>query len=227
MNKNGLTLGIIGLLAGLAIGFFGANSINRNSIKPATGGIQNPISPPMTSQPAGQPPAGGMLADVQKTLDRATNEPDNFQAQVDAGTMHARIQRFDKALEFFKKAQLLKPDDFQANSLLGNAYFDARQFENAETYYEKALKIKSDVTVQSDYATTFFQRSEPDYDRALVEFEKALKIDSAHEPTIYNMGVTYSRKGDKDNAQKTLEKLKEINSESSLIGRLEKIIATK
>ncbi len=228
MNKNSIFVGIIGLIIGLVAGFFGANSINQNSTKTEISPLQPPTSPLSTPRISGQRPQdGGMLADVQKTLDKATNEPENYQAQVDAGTMHARIQRFDKALEFFQKAQRIKPGDFEANALLGNAFFDARQFENAETSYAKALGIKKDVTVQSDYATTFFQRSNPDYGRALKEFEKALEIDAEHEPTLYNMGITHQRMGDKKNAMKTLERLKTVNPKSDLIGRLEKTISTK
>ncbi len=230
MNKNSITFGIIGLIVGLTIGFMGANSLNRNAsvsqeIPPNPATAPQSVQPP-SQPPNGQNPQGGMLEDVQKTLDKAKNQPENFEAQIEAGRMYAQIQRFDEALEFFQKGQQLKPDDFAANALLGNAFFDAKQFENAETYYAKALEIKpNEVTIQSDYATTFFRRKNPDYERAMKEFEKALEINPKHEVTIYNMGLAYFFKGDKDNAAKTLERLKQVNPSSDLIKRLEQEIS--
>lgn len=228
MNKKNILFAIIGLLIGLIIGFFVANTINKNAVNNQIA-AQNP-SAPITNpdnepQMQGQPPTGGMLADVQKTIDKAKNEPENFEAQIEAGKMYAQIQKMDEALAFFQKAQQIKPDDFDANVFLGNAFYDAGQFENAETYYQKALQIKpDDVTVQSDFATTFLQLKSPDYQRALKEFDKALKLNPKHEPTLYNMALTYQRMNDKENAQKTLERLKSANPGSTLIPKLEQAL---
>lgn len=231
MNKNGILFGIVGLIVGLIVGFSGANYLNRNA--PANQPVANNQNiPPMQQQGnppmQGQNPQGGMQADVQKTLDKAEQEPKNFEAQINAGMMYARIQNFEKALEFFQKAQLLKPDDFEANAMLGNAFLDARQFENAETYYAKALEINpKDVTIRSDLATTFLERNQPDYERAFAEFNKALELDPKHEATIYNMGIAYLKKGDKANAQKTVENLKTANPNSDLIAKFQKILEGK
>jgi len=229
MNKQYVLGGIIGLIIGLVIGFILANSLNREALQ-----NQNIArnTPPQTDVQTGLPPdhannlqTEGMLEDVQKSLDKARDEPDNYEAQLEAGRMYSRIQNFEKALEFFQKAQRIKPDDFEANAFLGNAFLDARQFENAETYYKKALELKPDnVTIRSDLASTFIERTNPDYERAFAEFNKALEIDPKHEPTIYNMGIAYLRKGEKQNAQKMLEKLMQASPESDLITKLKNLI---
>ncbi len=223
MGKNGLLFGIVGLIIGLIIGFSGANYLNRNASTPDNN-TPNQI-PTQANNLPGKTDQSGMLPDVQKVLDAAKNEPENYEAQIKAGEMYARIQNFEGALEFYQKAQRLKPNDFEANASLGNAFFDARQFENAETYYEKALEIKPDnLNVLSDLGTTFVERRNPDYERAISQFEKALKVEPNHEPTIYNLGIAYLKKGDKENAQKTLNQLKETNPNSDLAARLEKVI---
>jgi tetratricopeptide (TPR) repeat protein len=227
MGKNSLLFGMIGLIIGLIIGFSGANYLNRNTTTP-NNAAQNQL-PPQTANPPINPrgvnPKGGMLPDVQKNIDQANAEPENYDAQITAGELYARIGNFEKALEFYQKAQRLKPDDFVTNASLGNAFFDARQFENAETYYEKALEIKpDDVNVLSDLGTTYVERRSPDYEKALIQFEKVLKLKPNHEPTIYNLGIAYLRKGDKENARKTLNQLKELTPNSDLVARLEKII---
>ncbi len=227
MGKNNILFGIIGLIVGLVIGFWGANYLNKTSPNPsvAQNQIQNPNGVPPQANPQGQTSQGNMLPDVQKVLDKAQNEPNNYEAQIKAGEMYAQIQRADKALEFYQKAQKLKPNEFEANASLANAFFDSRQFENAETYYLKALEIKSnDVNVLTDLGTTFVERNNPDFDKAIEYFNKALEIKSDHEPTLYNLGIAYLRKGEKENAQKALEKLKEATPNSQLISRLEQII---
>lgn len=219
MQKH-ILFGIIGLIAGLAIGFIGANSINRDtSLQTAA-----PVSQPVIAAAANSssvPQGGGTQADVQQTLDRAAAEPKNFAVQMKTGDMYAQIGRFDKAIEFYKQGIALKPDDFQANVVIANAYFDSGKYEDAESFYSKALLINpKDINARTDLGTTFVERQNPDYDRALKEFRSALEVDPKNEPALYNLGITYFRKGDKDNANKALADLEKTNAASPLIEKL-------
>ena len=232
MKKENIFAAIIGLAVGLAIGFFAANSINRNAISQTTATNSVPISPnapPTNSSAAATAPNnGGMMPDVQEKLDRAQNEPQNFAAQMNAGDMYAQIGRYDKAFEFYQRGVALKPGDFQANVQLANAYFDNRQFENAEKYYAAALLINpNDVNARTDLGTTFVERQNPDYDRAVKEFQKVLEIDPKHEPTLYNLAVAYNRMNKGENAKETLDKLEQTNPNSQLLARLKQLIAEK
>ncbi|MEJ7846823.1 MAG: tetratricopeptide repeat protein [Pyrinomonadaceae bacterium] len=217
MQKH-LLFGIIGLIAGLAIGFIGANSINRDtSLQTA-----DPVSQPAAAAAnLSSVPQGGMQADVQQTLDRAAAEPKNFAVQMKTGDMYAQIGRFDKAIEFYKQGIALKPNDFQANVVIANAYFDSGNFEYAEEFYTKALLINpNDINARTDLGTTFVERQIPDYDRALKEFRSALEIDPKNEPTLYYIGIAYFRKGDAENANKALANLEKLDAASPLIGKL-------
>lgn len=227
MGKNAITFGILGLIFGLVIGFTGANYLNRDVVS-VNNTPQTPILNP-NSQQSQMPPIQnnqtGMLPDVQKVIDKAIAEPENYEAQIKAGEMYSRIQNFDKALEFYQKAQKLKPNDFESNASLGNVYFDARQFVNAATFYQKALEIKPDsVSIISDLGTTYVERSKPDYAMAISQFNKALQLKVNHEPTLYNLGIAHLRNGEKQKAKETLEKLKNSSPESDLIARLENVI---
>ncbi len=213
MNKTAITYGILGIVIGLAVGFFGANYLNRNAATETGISSANlPAGAPQVQNPTGQ------LADVQKVLDLAKNEPDNFDAQIEAGEMYAQIERFDKALEFYERAQKIKPDDFQANVKLGNAFFDAKQFEKAEEFYAKAIVIDpKDPNVRTDLGLTYFLREPSDPDRAIAEYKKSLEIDSNHELTLQNLLAALKEKGDKDELAKTLAKLKEVNPNNPVI----------
>ena len=214
-----LIFGIGGLIVGLAIGFFGANSINREAAAPQTAAALPQVNAPAGNSPIAQ--QGGMQADVAETIARADAEPQNFAVQMQTGDMYAKIGKFDRAIEYYNRGNVLKPGDFQANVVLANAYFDSRQFEEAAKFYEKALEVNpSDVNARTDFGTTFVERRAPDYERAIKEYRAALEIKPKNEPTLYYLGIAYFRKGDKQNANAVLSELKKANPTSDLITRL-------
>ncbi len=221
--------GIIGLLVGLIIGFVSANRLNENQNT-----AQNPTdtnSNPQFNQQIHsadikeQSPNSSMIPDVQKVLDKAKNEPENAQAQIEAGDMYSKIGRFDEAVSFYENAQKSKPKDFQTNVKLANAFFDSNQFEKAAEFYEKTLEINpNDVGARTDLGITFVERANPDFDRAIKEFETSLKNDPKHEPTLYNLSVAYFKKGETEKARDILKQLEAASPNSKLIERLKQIL---
>ncbi len=228
--KNSITLGIVGLVVGLFIGFLVANKINKDA--PTTVISQTQTNAPTAANPQvqnivvkDQPNGGGMLPDVSAAIDKAKNEPNDFDAQVAAGDLYLKIQGFDKAVAFYEAANKIKPEDYDLIVKIGNTYFDARQFEKAEKWYEQALAKKpADINVRTDLGITFVERTAPDYDRAIKEFQTSLQTNPKHEPTLYNLGIAYSKKGNKEEAGKILTQLETINPNSSLVGRLRQAI---
>jgi tetratricopeptide (TPR) repeat protein len=229
MQKNTFFGLFIGLVVGLIVGFFTANYINRNALN-QTPAAQNvpPINAPSSNvqqSVAVQTTQNAPMPQIAETLEKAQNEPDNFEAQMKAGDMHGQIQRFDKAVEFYEKAHKIKPDDYQIIVKTGNAYFDSKQFENAEKWYLQALeKNPDDVSVRTDLGVTFVERANPNLDRAAKEFQTSLQKNPKHEPTIYNLGIAYFKKGNAEEAQKAVRKLEEINPQSQLAVKLREII---
>jgi tetratricopeptide (TPR) repeat protein len=203
MKKDNILFAIIGLLAGLIIGFMGANQLNRsqnNQTASANQPTQNSSSNP--ASPNAAVPA------VAEAIEKADKNPDDFVSQMKAGEMFARINNFEKAIPYFEKADKLKPNDYQTLVMLGNTYFDAKKWNEAAAAYEKALAIKSDdIAVRTDYGITFVERETPDYDRAIKEFETSLKLNPTHEPTIFNLAIAYFKKGDVKTAQDFKAKL--------------------
>ncbi len=233
--KNSITYGIIGLVIGLFIGFFVANKINKNA--PTTVLSQNQVDAAtnpqvqnivVKDQPADHPTnnnGGGMQPGVAEAIEKAKNEPNSFDAQIAAGDLYSRIKGVDRAVGYYEAANKLKPEDYGLIVKLGNTYFDARKFEDAEKWYEKALAKKSDdVNVRTDLGITFVERAAPDYDRAVKEFQTSLQTNPKHEPTLYNLGIAYVKKGDKQQASKILSELQTVNPNSELVGRLQQAI---
>lgn len=231
MSKDNVLFSIIGVLLGFIIGFMFANSANQQGMKP------RPSATPTTAQgnlPPDHPqiPSNGVadqqgsmqqgaLPGVQAAIDKAKNEPENFEAQKAAGEMFYRIQRFDQAVDYWLKANKIKPDDYETIVNLGNAYFEAGKYELAEQWYTSALtKNNKDVNVRTDLGTTFMARTPPDFDRAIKEYNRSLEINPQHEQSLHNIVIAYTKKGQAKEAQEMIARLEKVNPNNPDLPRM-------
>ena len=164
MSRENILFAIIGLLLGFIVGFMFASSMSQKAaMQPAAAG----------ALPADHPPVGGgggqgaapnpqaMQQQVQASLEKARNEPQNFDAQIQAADLYYQIQRYDQALEYLLKANQLKPTDYRTVVLLGMVNLDAAHYDQAEKWYRAAMKMKSDdVMVLSGLAATTLQKGD-------------------------------------------------------------------
>ncbi len=121
MQKEKLLYALIGVLLGAIIGYLGTDALNQKyAIAPAL-----PAAPAVNATANSGAPesaAGDPQGDVTATLERARKEPENFEAQVEAGRLYAQISRFDQAVVFFEQARKLKPKDEDLLQLLTAAF---------------------------------------------------------------------------------------------------------
>lgn len=231
MNKENVLFGIVGLLAGLIIGFMVTNSLNKvpvGSGAPTAADMKansnippgHPeIAPGQTAPGAAGP--GAITPEIQAAADKAKQSPDDFDAQVKAAGMFYQIERFDDAVPYFKRANQLKPEDREVIVHLGNVTFDGNRYEEAEKWYMAALAKKADdVAVRTDLGLTFVFRDPPNFDRAIQEFNKSLETDPNHIQTLQNLTVAYTKKGDSAKANSTISKLEGVDPKNTAIPRL-------
>ena len=147
MSRENLLFGIIGILLGFIVGFMFASSMSQ---KMQTASVSQGLPadhPPVAGQNAGGDGGGNpeqVRAQVTADLEKARNEPQNFDAQVKAAELFYRIGRFDQAIEFLLKANQLKPSDYNTVVTLGMVNLDAKHYEQAEKWYRAGLKMKQD-----------------------------------------------------------------------------------
>lgn len=224
MKKENILFGVIGLLAGLIIGFMFANSINQNAAVPVAADSIKSNSNLPAGHPdigAGKGTQGAMSPEISAVIEKARQSPNDFEAQVKAAEAYYSIEKFDEAINLLKAANKLKPDDREVLVHLGNANFDAEHYDEAEKWYTAALAKKpDDVDVRTDMGLTFVFRDPPNYDRAIQEFTKSLQTDPAHEMTLQNLTVAYTKKGEAAKAQATLAKLESVNPQNKAIAKL-------
>lgn len=100
MQKQNLLFGLIGIVIGVAVGYFVTQSINNNTVtNTAAASSSSPQTPP------------GMPAEVLAMIKKANDEPNNFEAQVQVAALYQQIGRQEKAVEFLQRAAKLKPND--------------------------------------------------------------------------------------------------------------------
>ena len=229
MNKENILFGIVGLLAGLIIGFMGANSINKSaasqtaatSTSAQSGNLPAGHPDVPGGQTGSQPGMGANAPEVQAAIEEARKNPDNFEAQMKAAAFYYQIERYDGALEFLQRANKLKPDDYGTIVQLGNTNFDADKYDDAEKWYTQALAKKpDDVNVRTDLGLTYMFRNPPDYDRAIKEFKASLEKEPNHAQTLQNLTVAYTKKGDAANASATLAKLEGMEPSNPALPKL-------
>ena len=232
MTRENVLFSIIGLLAGLIIGFLATNSINqrgggstprqqtsRTTTTTSQGSEMPPDHPTVPSNAVADPQQ--MQTAVTEAIEKARNEPNNFEAQMQAAELYYQIHRFNEAIEFLLRANQLRPDSYEAVVALGNTYFDAEKYKEAEQWYTAALiKNPDDINVRTDLGLTFLFREPPDLDRAIKEFRGSLQRDPRHEQTLQNLTVALTRKGDAKEARAALDKLAEVNPASQALPKL-------
>lgn len=157
MTRENLLFAIIGVLLGFIVGFmFASNMLRREGMNTPAAMSGN------QALPSDHPPVGannpgqntqGMQQEVTAQLEKARNEPNNFEAQLKAAELYYQIQRYDQAIEYLTKANQLRPDDFQTVVNLGLVNLDAGKYEAAEKWYRAALlKQPQEVAVLAGLA---------------------------------------------------------------------------
>ncbi len=230
MRKENIMFGVFGLILGLVVGFVFANSVNKTvpCSSPAMANVAGPANPAI---PPDHPPLGGQTGDatqtapipqVMESIDKAKQQPQNYEAQMTAADLYYQIQRFEDAANLYEAANKLKPNEAEPMIKAGNAHFDAEKYEVAEKWYLMALeKEPRNINVRTDLGLTYFLRTPRDVDRAIKEYNVTLGIDPQHEITLQNLALAYSEKNDRENLKATVEKLKKVNPQNPAVTRLE------
>jgi tetratricopeptide (TPR) repeat protein len=238
MTKNILFTGA-GILLGFVVGFIFANSFNK-PLAPGAGmsgatqtssssgaldqaeGALPPNHPSLTKDATASPSSvAATSAQAQRAMDQADRAPRSFDAQMAAAAIFYQAGAFDKALLYLNRALQLDPNNADALTALGDTKYDAGDYQSAAAAYERALAQRpNDADVRTDLGNTYFQRTPPDYERAITEYRKALQIDPKHEKTLQNLAAAALRKGDAKTAGEALDKLASVNPMNPAIAQL-------
>jgi tetratricopeptide (TPR) repeat protein len=189
MHRNPWFTLILGLMAGLVIGYVLAE---RQPIPPAKA-VRLGLGPQAAAQaealPEGHPPVEGASA--------------------------AEAQRLRQQVAEIEGLLAANPNDAGLMAAMGNLYFDASRWPEAREWYEKSLQIVSgDPNVITDLAVVY--RNLGNFQRTIELLDQAIAVNPDHWQAWYNKVVVYQfdlhehdAAGD---ALRTLQELKKSNS---------------
>ena len=162
MTRENILFAIIGILLGFIVGFMLASSMSqRNAMQQATASQTMPADHPPLGAQQNTPDPQAVREQVTASLEKARNEPTNFEAQIKAAELYYQIQRYDDAIEYLLKANQIQPTDYRTVTLLGMVNLDAGHFDTAERWYRTAMKMKSDdVMVLSGLAAATLEKGD-------------------------------------------------------------------
>jgi len=195
-----------GLFVGLLVGFFGANWMNARpaAIGPAAGqaavgGADLPADHPAVEGGGAGAGAGAAMPEVQAKLKAADDNPQDFDAQMEAAAMFFRINNFAKSVEYLERASKLKPNDPDTLANLARVQLRSGDMEQAIANARKAYDLKPDdfdntvLLANLLFDTEKFVDAQPLYEKALV-----MKPDDVDVRT--DLGTSYFKAGNPDKA---------------------------
>jgi cytochrome c-type biogenesis protein CcmH/NrfG len=175
-------MAVICLIVGSAVGYLVRGSQSASTNTPTSATMATPAQAPADSMHGG----GG-------TGQMPTPEQLKAMADQQAAPLLAKLKQ--------------TPDDAETLAQTGNLYYDAQQFNAAVEYYNRALTVDpKNAAVRTDMGTAYLYLNDPD--RAIQEFQNALKDNPKHGQAMFNLGLAQWRgKGDAPAAVATWEKL--------------------
>ena len=154
--RSNASLVIIGLLLGLVGGFKIANTQYRTEqgaalkrdIQQATSGMSGPQS------------------EVSAIIDKAKENPNDVEAQIEAAAQFIQIERPQDAVPFLEQARQVNPNDPRANAGLGVAYFMMEQFDKAIDALKRSREQGADSPVVSTFLIGSYIQTRKNLDEA-------------------------------------------------------------
>jgi tetratricopeptide (TPR) repeat protein len=222
MNKNKYLFGLIGLLLGFLASFFVTKSINESPAGAA--------SAPARPGAAGQPSQQAMMGDVRAVIEKAKNNPQDYQAQIDAARAFAQINRNKEAAEFLEKAYQVNPAELGklegAVGFIGMHYMDEKNFAEAEKWFRRALDLSpDDAELHIELAATFLEREPAAPDRAIESLQQALRVAPKNGHAIGHLIEAYLHKKDARAAEDALGRLREAEPNNQRAAIYQNLIA--
>ncbi|CAN5169202.1 hypothetical protein BH20ACI1_BH20ACI1_19580 [soil metagenome] len=225
MNKKLFWLSIIAVIISFIGGFLLANALNRNEIT----NLQTENGRLKTVQDtANQKDKELTLSDeeISRKIAEADQNPNNISFQKNLGialynyaAMKQNAELLSEISRLLTRAYNDNPKDTDVVTTLGNIYFDIgylkknnENFLKAREFYQKALEQKpNDAGIRTDLGLTYFLINPPETDQAITEFQKSLLVDSKHEKTLQVLTQALISRNKNAEAEKYLERLKQVN----------------
>ena len=132
----------------------------------------------------------------QKILRDAPNHPIALHLM---GVIAYQNRENDVALDFIKKALIIKPDYAEAHNNLGVIFKELKEIDEAITCYKRALTINNDYA-EAHYNLGVVLKEIGKLDEAITSYKRALEHKPDYAEALYNLGNALNECGELEEA---------------------------
>lgn len=139
-------------------------------------------------------------------LSAAKTSPTSPTNHNNLGDLYGRRKDYQRAIEEFKTAILLKPNYGDAYHNLGNTYAEIGDIQNALDNYQKAVQYNPNLWQSyQNIASIYFAQKK--YPESLLAIQEAIKLNPSNPNLVFNLAVIYLNSGEKAKAKELFQKL--------------------
>ncbi|HEV8486900.1 MAG TPA: tetratricopeptide repeat protein [Blastocatellia bacterium] len=223
MNTKRLLFGLIGLMLGFIVSFIWTRDYNkRNAVSSSTSGATAAGAPGGDNQKA-------MMGQIKEVMDRAKQNPKDFNAQIAAASAYDSIGRTKEAVEYLIKAIEVNPRDEQAAGICGyiaKYYFDQKAYPDAEKWFRRVSEINPSIPdAYVEVGATYIERQPPNPDKAIVEIQRALNLDPKNAHALEHLTEAYALKKDVRGADDAISRLKQAEPGNTRLPQLQNMVS--
>jgi tetratricopeptide (TPR) repeat protein len=162
-------------------------------------------------------------------MEKVKQNPNDFEAQIEAAGAYDQIGRTKEAVDHLKKAIEINPADrrsFPITAYVGNYYLQQKDFLEAEKWFRRAVEINPAVPdAYVEIAATYLERQPPNPDKAIQELQRALNIDTKNPHALEHLVEAHALKKDARSADDALARLKEAEPGNRRLAPLQAMVA--
>ena len=134
--------------------------------------------------------------------DKASKLKSKYETSKDAQDSVQAMEYYTKAINVLQEGRKVYPNNGDLLLLLSNSYIGANKIDVAIDAFKAGVE-QDPGNKYYHYNYGVLLLGAKDYEKAAVQFKKALDIDSTYENAVYNMAVTYVRWGTELNKEAT------------------------
>ena len=226
MKTKRFLFGLIGLMLGFIVSFIWTRDYNKkNAVAASPSGSQ-------TAAAAGAPGGNNqqaMMAQIRETMEKARQNPTDFDAQLAAASAYDAIGRGKDAVEYLTKALEINPKEKRAVGIcgyIGDYYFQQKSYTDAEKWFRRASEIDPNIPdAYIEVGATFIERQPPNPDKAIEELQRALNLDSKNAHALEHLTEAYTLKKDVRGADDALSRLKQADPANKRLPQLQSMVS--
>lgn len=148
------------------------------------------------------------IRDLQQTV---WTNPEDARGYLNLGKEYSRQQRYDEAIEAYRRAIAIEPGLDEAYSALGAAYFNKKEYSSALPWMKRRVELAPDDSLrQFDLGNVYYQLKR--YDDAISAYRQAIDNSYSFDEAWYTLAICQIKAGRMDEARKIHALLQKKNN---------------